>query len=105
MKTYSNDNCEIFATDSYDRVQIGLHEKEQLDMRARYALDLAKVLSVAMMLDTHPSAKRATASEVATVAGDLSAALFADIKNRGWTIPVPSMEQIAAEARENRGRN
>lgn len=105
MKTYKNETTELYATDSYNRVQIGAHSLQQPDFRATYAMDIIKHYGPALMLDTHPGSTRMTPAEVAKIAADISAAAFAEFSSRSWLIEIPSIEVLQDEARENRGKN
>lgn len=105
MKLYKNDTTEVYPTDSYSRVTLGVHSLKQPDHRAMFAMDLIRSMGAALVLDTHPGATRLTPDEVAKVASDISAAAFFEIEKRGWFVEVPSMEKLSEEARENRGRN
>lgn len=105
MKTYSNDYSEVYACDSYDRVQIGLHSRLVPDSRANFAMDLMKMMVGPASIDAHPGAVTKTAKEIAKIACDVAAAASAEFADRGWMIAVPDMNALRDDARDNRGEN
>lgn len=105
MKIYKNDTTEIYATDEYNRVTLGVHSLQMPDTRAMYAMDLMKTMAPMLMLDTHPNATRMSPAEAAKAVAEVAAAAFAEFESRNWLVETPSMAVLREEARENRGRN
>lgn len=105
MKTYKNEQYEVYSCDSYERLQVGIHALSVPDGRANFAMDLMKCLIGPACLDTHPGSRTLSPSEISTLACEAASAAFEEFDARGWVVNVPDIATLKDEARENRGKN
>lgn len=94
MRSYKNSATEVYAADSYERLQLAIHDLRTPDSRGRLAMEIMRTTSFAGFMDTHPGAQRMTAADVAKHACDVADAAFNEFESRGWLIDVPDMQTI-----------
>jgi hypothetical protein len=95
MDIYANGTTEIMNATPHRRLPaLHVHDREQPDAVARYALELMRCTVMPLLSELHAEKSRPTPVDLARETCDLAEAMFTEMRARGWLIKVPGAAEL-----------